>query len=80
MMAVSNEVLMIIEIPKNAPCQFPGCSEAATVIACGKDCGDGKGHPKVQVYCAFHSAVVVDELHPQYVGICPNCECIFGVN
>lgn len=62
-------------------CQFEGCEETATAVACGRELPrDMVGHPTPQVYCQKHSELVSDEHSPEYTEHCPNCGCHFGVN
>jgi hypothetical protein len=78
---VTTLVFDAAELVAGRTCQFAGCGEPATVIACGREThhGDG-GHPGAGVYCGTHARVVADERDPEYIDHCPNCGAMFGVN
>lgn len=70
-------------------CNYEGCEEEATNLACGREeystyqSGKStyeKGHPIPAMYCKKHAKLVEDENCPEYVVECPNCKCSFGVN
>lgn len=58
-------------------CAYEDCEKEATDLACGR--GE-RGHPKPKMYCHAHADKVSDEECPEYIVICPNCNCQFGVN
>jgi len=70
----------VLAVQPGQQCQYAGCEQPATCLAQGRDCGDGRGHPQVGVYCSTHAPMVADEGDPEYGEHCPNCGCQFGVN
>ena len=61
-------------------CQYEGCDQPATHIACGRvSYVEGfPQHPEPACYCKAHADVVSDERYPEYTAACPNCGCLFG--
>lgn len=64
---------MIIKIEGN--CKYKGCTEPATMIACGRS-----DYPKPDCFCEEHATLVAGEGNPEYLNECPNCTCLHGVN
>jgi len=64
-------------------CQYKGCNKKATDIACGRTPLGTESvgfHPTPGCYCKEHAYKVQGEDSPEYGAICPNCDCLFGVN
>lgn len=63
-------------------CQYEGCDQPATHIACGRKSYDPESphHENAGVYCEPHANDVSGERWPEYTADCPNCGCVSGVN
>jgi len=65
-------------------CQYKGCNKKATDIACGRNpyvkTESVLTHPTPGCYCKEHAYKVQSEDAPEYGVVCPNCDCLFGVN
>ncbi len=57
-------------------CEYEGCRKKAIGFARGRK----PEHRNVGSYCENHCEVVAEEDSPEYREMCPNCECMFGVN
>lgn len=70
---------MITEI--KGTCQWEGCDQPATHIACGRNCGWPEfrvQHPEPGCFCKAHAWEVAEEGSPEYRVFCPNCDCLLG--
>ena len=75
------EIVQSIVGPLTGQCQWEGCYETATHIACGRwTCTGNGGHQIPGCYCKAHAQAVADEAYPEYTEECPNCGCKFGVH
>lgn len=75
------EIVPSIVGPLVGRCEWDGCHETATHIACGRwtYIGNG-GHQIPGCYCEAHAQAVAEECNPECTAECPNCGCRFGIN
>ena len=53
-------------------CHYDGCEKEGKHVT-----ADQK---KTGFYCEEHAILVAKENYPEYIVLCPNCGCRFGVN
>lgn len=51
------------------------CSRRAVAIASGRG-----SLSKPACYCAEHAEIIENDGKPEYVAVCPNCKCSFGIS
>ncbi len=72
---------MLTKIEGN--CQYKDCDQLAKFIASGRrvhQTEPSKGAYDVGFFCYEHSEIVSEYDSPEYIVVCPNCSCQFGVN
>ena len=66
--------MTVHDIPKGTRCKNPHCRRKATIIVYDRVA------ERLLMVCERCADLIADRDRPEYIVICPNCACHFGVN
>lgn len=64
----------IKKLEPNQTCEWLNCNEPAEYVTFYRV------DNKLMCLCNEHSTIALEQDNPEYLALCPNCKCQFGVN